>query len=401
MHNNSSLMSPLQTLMLSLIKTASSSSRRNPAKAVVGGKLSPDTDPSPLQTSPLSAAADDALLLAVADRIIEYCSNLGPGPIGSADDDDSGGYLPLAMAVRNFPTVDERTGRIVPGAVQIKADLAISALRRCLIEVTGEVCIGVGAGAQGDVGVGGETGRSRLLQLWEKEVQASTGRCLENIPEQQRRVGKNCDGEERGRGTFSSSVPPLPPPRWRTMVAAEAGLRVTMSLGEFISLDSPRYLACTELVGTCVEVGLKLLAGRDNNDDGNGEALNPPPSASSSSADYHIPTPEMATTKTTTARAGIYRDVHDAGAASDLLDRLEDIFSALKRTITAVFVYPHLRRAKELLAWLAIYCRHKKVEASVMARREEGETGQRVQRSLSDWITSGDDGGEEADSQGG
>lgn len=145
--------------------------------------------------------------------------------------------------------------------------------------------------------------------------------------------------------------------RWRLMMIAEVGLRRVQSVGDEITSDGPRFLTCVEIVGICAELGMALFADVDPSDDGTG---------------------------------GIYKSIAEADAMSQSLESLENLCTQLKKNIKTVFIYPHLRRVKEVLTLLAVYFRHQKVEASEMAQhRGEVSLTQKTLGGLG-WLTSGD-----------
>jgi len=142
--------------------------------------------------------------------------------------------------------------------------------------------------------------------------------------------------------------------RWRMMMIAEVGLRRVQSVGDEITSDGPRFLTCVEIVVICAELGMALFSDVDPADDGTG---------------------------------GIYKSIAEADAMSHLLESLENLCTRLKKNIKSVFIYPHLRRVKEVLTLLAVYFRVQKEEASKMAQHR-GEVSL-TQMTLG-WATSGD-----------
>ena len=123
--------------------------------------------------------------------------------------------------------------------------------------------------------------------------------------------------------------------RWRMMVIAEVGLHRVHSVGNQIISDGPRLLACVQIAGMCAELGMALFFDVDTSDDCTG---------------------------------GIYKNIAEADVMSQSLESLENLCTQIKKNIKVVYVFPHLRRAKEVLTLLAVYFRHQKVEASQMAQ---------------------------------
>lgn len=144
--------------------------------------------------------------------------------------------------------------------------------------------------------------------------------------------------------------------RWRMMVSSEVGLRKIQSVGGEITNNGPRFLTCVEIAGVCAELGMALFSDVEQSDDGTG---------------------------------GIYKSIDEAGAISQSLESLENLCTQLKKNVTSVFVYPHLRRVKEVLTLLAVYFHHQKDEASEMARHR-GEVNL-TQKTLGGWFTTSGD----------
>lgn len=86
-----------------------------------------------------------------------------------------------------------------------------------------------------------------------------------------------------------------------------------------------------------------------------------------------------------------YGSSEDADTVCLYLERVEGLCRHLKQKVTSVFVFPHLRRAKELLSYLSVYCDHLKINASKLATNNGSgphrfSIGEKSQKTLQTWL---------------
>ena len=130
------------------------------------------------------------------------------------------------------------------------------------------------------------------------------------------------------------------PPQWHVLLFAEMALGTVVKSGETILNDGPRFLAIVEIVTSCIFLGLNF---------------------------YGKITDIKNKKQTHQNSGGIYGSVIDAEIVCSFLERMEGLCHTLKHKVISVFVFPHLRRAKESLTYLSVYCHHMKLEANKLS----------------------------------
>ena len=145
---------------------------------------------------------------------------------------------------------------------------------------------------------------------------------------------------EKEKGNF--------PPQWHVLLLAEVALETVEKSGETIINDGPRFLAIVEIVTSCIFLGLHL---------------------------YGKMTDIKNKKETHQKSGGIYGSVLDAEIVSSFLECMESLCHTLKHKVISVFIFPHLRRAKESLTYLSVYCHHMKLEANKLAQHNHGRFG--------------------------
>ena len=134
---------------------------------------------------------------------------------------------------------------------------------------------------------------------------------------------------------------------WQALASAELGLSYA---GEFVTRDGPLLYTVVDIAKACAEAGRSLSANESCSEKSEG---------------------------------GVYSSKEEACYMCLSLETLEYQCATLKKGITSVFVNPHLRRTKELLAEISIYFKHLKVKASILSGNQKGV---QVQRTLEAWI---------------
>jgi len=179
--------------------------------------------------------------------------------------------------------------------------------------------------------------------------------CLGKPNDWEGRVGallKDCPkGNDLNTTAHDSSK--LSALKWRCIAVAEIGLSSIGELGDEITGNGPRFLSLVELVGLCVNASTTLFA-----------------------TDSAIQSSQLGDE---CSSQGLYGSVDDARRLCQFFEQLEGLCVQLKKKVTCVFIYPHLRRVKELLAFLAGHFRQCKTESGDAKRKS-------VQKSMDGWI---------------
>ena len=323
-----------------------------------------------------------------AHKIISKCKSLSSGAYKSSDEDDSRGWLALALLVGNIPIFKSDLSVDLLGSL-FKMELAELALQLCIMDdVLQYPCREEENENDTD---------SRQLShcvFWKTQLKSK----LPMIPPFKDISSLKLDMIETSTEECGNSFFYCYDLIWKCIALAQMGINDQVS--DEIQRDGPRFHAVVLLAHICMEIGNSILISQnldkslqlvrrfssselfhgDDNDNEYIQVTQGPQNSNECS---------KSTPQCNTDNGNKFHQLYllHLKEMYDRLNVLEENCHKLKKNITMVFTHAHLRRVKEFFVWLAITYRQWKIEAAKIVGIDSSDGDELlIQSTLEGWL---------------